>query len=419
MKDNDLIKENITFMTEQAKTSRNEPPLWSTDFVLLFLSNFFLFFGAEMLSPVLPVYMANSGGNSSQIGMVMGSFTISAIIIRLASVKINEYFGQRAFLLAGLLVCALAAAGYYLTAVIALIFLLRVFHGFGFGAATTLYGAMVSNIIPRSRMGEGMGYFGLGIAIAAAIGPFLGTVIVSAPGYQWIFFLSSGLILVAILLTQSSKAGRAPVDQSRPSGAKFSISDFMEPKVILPSVLIFFVGISMAGIFTFIVLFGNEAKISHIGVFFLVTSLAEITIRPFSGKLFDHRGHLPVMVPGALAGFVGTVLLSISTSLPLLIAASVFYGIGIGMVYPVLEAWALRVVEPERRVAASATFYNFLDIGIGVGSVALGIIAQLSNYTCMYRYSSLVFILFLVVYLVYYFRSGKQKRLGGAAPEQR
>jgi len=383
--------------------------LWSGDFTLLFLSNFFLFFGADILMPVLPVYMNQVGGNNLLIGIVMGSFTFSAIIIRLFAVKVTEYLGKRIFLMAGLLVCALAAGGYYLTTVILFIFLLRVFHGFGFGAATTLYGAIVSNIIPKARMGEGMGYFGLGVVIAAAIGPFLGAMIVLRPNYQWVFFLSSALILISMLLTKLSKAGRGKEDKVKGHPAKISLTDFFEIKVVFPSILALFVGISMAGMFTFIVLFGKEVKIEGIGIFFLITSIAELLIRAVSGRLYDKRGHFVVLVPGATACLIGTVLLSISTNMPMLITASIFYGIGLGMIFPVLQAWALRAVDPGRRVAATATFYNFVDTGIAIGSVILGLIAQATTFARMYMYSSLAFVLFLILYFIYYFRTRRHE----------
>jgi MFS family permease len=391
-------------MNDNTSVDDYSRPLWSKDFTLLFLSNFFLFVGADILMPVLPVYMNQTGGSNLQIGIVMGCFTFSAIIIRLFAVKLTEHLGKRIFLMAGLLVCAVSACGYYFTGIILFIFLLRVLHGFGFGAATTVYGAITSDIIPKSRMGEGMGYFGLGVVMATAIGPFLGAILVLRPNYQWIFFLSSALILISILLTKLSRAGRGREDKARGSAPRISVSDFYEAKAIFPSILALLVGISVSGMFTFIVLFGKEIKIEGIGIFFLITSIAELLVRTVAGRLYDRKGHFVVLIPGALACLAGTVLLSITTTLSMLTAASIFYGIGLGMIFPVLQAWALKAVLPGRRVAATATFYNFMDSGIAIGSVILGLIARSTTFAHMYMYSSLAFVLFLLIYLIYYFR---------------
>ncbi|MBP2649938.1 MAG: transporter [Firmicutes bacterium] len=378
--------------------------LWSRDFSILFLSNFLLFFGSEILTPVLTVYMAQNGVNNVQIGIVMGSFTFSAIIIRVLAIKVTEYFGKRTFLFAGLLLCAVAAGWYYWTTAIVLILSLRVLHGLGFGAATTLYGAMVSNAIPITRLGEGMGFFGTGITIAAAIGPFLGAIAIASPNYPWVFILSAGLSVLTIILSLFTITGRESEDNEKKSGSPISLANFIEIKALFPSILALIFGVSMAGMFTFMVLFGTEANIESIGIFFLINSLAELIIRPIAGRLYDKRGHFLLLVLGALFCGVGTVILPITKGLPLLIGASTLYGVGVGMLFPVLETWALKSVTPDRRVAANATFYNFLDIGVGLGSVILGIIAQATNYATMYLYSSLVFVLFLLVYSTYYIK---------------
>jgi MFS family permease len=398
------FKEIFHHMTDTTNSDDNDSSLWSRDFTLLFLSNFFLCFGVDMLMPVLPVYLSQAGGNNLQIGFVMGCFTLSAIVIRLFAAKITSHLGSRAFLMAGLLVTAIVAGGYYLTAVILLVFFLRIIHGFGFGTTTTLYSAIASNIIPKSRMGEGMGYFGLGIVVATAIGPFLGAIIVLMPDYKWVFLLSSGLIFIAMFLTKLTKAVGENDGKQRVPNSKIRVSDFFEAKAIIPSVLSFFIGISLAGMFSFIMLFGKEVEIKGVGLFFLVTSVAELLIRTVAGRLYDRRGHFIVLVPGALAGLAGTVLLALSRNIPMLIAASTSYGISMGMIFPVLQAWSVRSVEPGRRVAATATFFNFLDGGVAIGSIILGLIAQATNFASMYMYSALTFVLFLLVYFIYYFR---------------
>jgi MFS family permease len=390
-------------MTTASNVGDKGISLWSRDFTLLFLSNFFLCFGVDMLMPVLPVYLSQAGGNNLQIGFVMGCFTLSAIVIRLFAAKITAHLGSRAFLMAGLFVTAVVAGGYYLTAVIMLVFFLRIIHGFGFGTTTTLYSAIVSNIIPKARMGEGMGYFGLGIVVATAIGPFLGAMIVVGSNYKWVFLLSSGLILIAMLMTNLTRAGDENDEKPRAAGAGIRVADFLEMKAIIPSALSFFVGISLAGMFSFIMLFGKEVGIEGIGLFFLVTSVAELLIRMVAGRLYDRKGHFIVLVPGAIAGLAGTVLLALSKNIPMLIAASTCYGVSMGMIFPILQAWSVRSVEPGRRVAATATFFNFLDGGVAFGSIILGLIAQATNFSSMYMYSALVFVLFLLVYFIYYY----------------
>ncbi|MBN1627350.1 MAG: MFS transporter [Deltaproteobacteria bacterium] len=387
-------------MTNETKAG-SDTSLWNGDFTLLFFGNFFMYLSSIMIMPVLPLYLSQVGGNNFQIGLIMGCFTLSAILIRLFAVKITGWLGGMLFLMTGLITCGLAACGYYITAIISLLFLFRVLHGFGFGSSTTMFSAMVSNIIPKDRMGEGMGFFSLGIVTATAIGPFIGTTITLMHNYQWIFLLSSGLILVSMLLTVLSKACRGNEDMARGASLRISISDFFEKRALFPSSLAFFMGFAMAGFFTFMVLFGNEAGLEKgVGAFFLIMSVAEFLIRFISGKLYDRKGSFVVLVPGIIACLAGTVLLGCSRNMPLFMASSIFIGIGMGMIFPVLQGWALKFTEPNRRVAANATFFNFLDGGMATGAIILGIIAEASSYSLMYLYSSISFGLLLILYLV-------------------
>ena len=373
-------------------------PLWTRDFLLLFLANFFLYLGTFLLTPVLPVHLAQAGISNFEIGLVLGCFTLASIFLRFFAAKITGYIPPRVFLMGSLLVCSLATGGYAATTGILFLLSIRILHGFGFGAGTTLSGAMVSDIVPLPRMGEGIGYFGLGLVMASAIGPFLGATIVLTPQYQWVFLLSSGMLLISLLLTKASHAGR---HGKKKFPAPFSITDAYEKKALFPGVLTFFIGFSMAGVYIFIVLFGKEAGVEKgAGAFFVVNAIAEFTARAVSGKIYDRRGPVVVLLSGGIVTLAGLLLLSGATTIPVFLAASFLYGLGLGAVLPVLQAWSMRAAAPDRRVAATATFYNFLDAGVALGAVLLGLVAEASTFSRMYLCTAIAPALFLAIYVL-------------------
>lgn len=57
-------------------------PLWTKEFVALILANLCMFLGFQMLIPTLPVYVKEIGGTSSNIGFVVGMFTVAALFVR-------------------------------------------------------------------------------------------------------------------------------------------------------------------------------------------------------------------------------------------------------------------------------------------------------------------------------------------------
>ena len=91
--------------------------------------------------------------------------------------------------------------------------------------------------------------------------------------------------------------------------------------------------------------------------------------------------------------------MSYTTTIPSLIIAAACYGSGFGAIQPALQAWMIDRVAPHRRGVATATFFSAFDLGIGAGAIIFGFIAHFTNYATVYRYSSLLLIAFLFIYI--------------------
>lgn len=105
--------------------------------------------------------------------------------------------------------------------------------------------------------------------------------------------------------------------------------------------------INVRGIGSFITLFATEVGIADISLFFLFNALAIAVTRPFSGKLYDAKGHSFVIIPGVIITFTGIILLSYTTTIPSLIIAAACYGSGFGAIQPALQAWMIDRVAPH------------------------------------------------------------------------
>lgn len=387
--------------------------LWTKNFILLAFSNLFLFFAIEMLLPTLPLFADEQGGSGSQIGLLLGIFTFSAVVSRLLIGIGLRRFGKRKLLLIGVAICLVGMAGYYAAASISALLALRIVHGFGFGIATALYGTLVSDAIPAARRGEGMGYFAMGNAVSFSIGPMLGLWLLEQYDYAGLF--GAGVIFLAITLVltllvrqpraqtvEIAAAEAAAAAELHAAGVKPSPwAEVIEPKVLVPSILGSLVGFAFGGMLSFVTLFSKDIGITHTGYFFLVVAISEVLIRFVSGPLFDRRGPFWVLFPTAILCIIGCVILYYTDSMAMLLLAGVFYGAGFGAMFPALQAWVINLVQPERRGVATATYYNFFDIGIGLGSILLGVVVTLTDYTTMFLLSAVLYVIYLGVYFLY------------------
>jgi MFS family permease len=409
-------------MSESMSEAIAKPTLWTKDFIGLAISNLFLFISFQMLIPTLPVYMEQQGGGHLAIGMVIGIFTLSALITRPFAGKGLDTIGRRKILILGLIIFILSIMGYYLVSTVLLILGVRFIHGIGWGMATTTYGTIVSDLVPAERRGEGMGYFGLSVNVAMAMGPFIGIWFMNTYGFGTLFLVSTGLALFPILMSRyinfpeiekveskqaNNREGRKSEEDRNNNKVSF-FAGLLERNAFFPSLLVMLFTFSYGGIITFITLFGKEVGIENVGWFFIANACMVILTRPIAGILFDRKGHEWVLLPGVLFSIIGVFLLSYTETLSLLIIASLFYGVGFGAISPSLQAWTINRVTPNRRGAANGTFFSAFDLGIGLGAVFLGLVSKYTSYGLMYRFSIIFLLLFVILYVLYLYKERRE-----------
>jgi MFS family permease len=377
---------------------KKRKPLWTKAFLITSLSNLLLFFSFQMLIPTIPTHVSQLGGNDVQVGLVIGIFTISSLLTRPFAGRALDLFGRKHVLLVGLAICALTIAGYSYMAAVTLILAARFVHGIGWGMSTTSLGTVIADIIPSERRGEGMGYYGLSNTFAMALAPLTGLWLMHSYGFPRVLLISTLLALLSLFSSLFITYTKPlPVEKSaiRPK----LMDRLWERTALLPSVLLLFTAICYGGIVTFITLFGHEAGISNVGWFFLCNASMVLIVRPITGMLFDRKGPEWVLLPGALFTLAGLLLLSYAHSEASLAAAAICYGIGFGSLQPALQAWTIARAAPNRRGAANGTFFSANDLGIGIGAMVLGAIANISgSYALMYRYSTVLILVFMLIY---------------------
>ncbi|WP_430021297.1 MFS transporter [Paenibacillus sp. MABNR03] len=398
------------------KDQSTQVKLWTTDFILLMLCNFLLFLQLHMIVSPLPSYVQERfHANAFEVSLFTCLFALSAIAARLYSAKALEKGLRNAMIYIGLSVALLATLGYYFAAGIAVLLLLRMMFGVGFGMSSTAFPTMASDIIPVKRMGEGMGYFGLSTSLAMSMGPIIGVTLLQGSGFITLMLCTAGVIVVIYPLSYSltrKKTARSHNGSVQTStGPVANVSGTREKipfnrKLILPSLLNCLLSITYGGLVGFIVLYGKEANLANPALFFLFNALAVLLVRPFAGRLYDSKGPKALLIPGAIFVAIGLFILSFATSMPILFVAAFLYGIGYGSMQSSLQTWMIQIVAPTQRGMANGMFLNTLDLGIAMGALLLGAIASMTSYTDMYRYSVIFMIVFLLIYLIQGKRSG-------------
>jgi len=359
---------------EPVAPSLDEPgstALWTRDFALLLVSQVLYFMGVYLLLPTLPLFAVELGGSEGSVGLVLGAFTFTAMFVRPFTGWALDAYGRRVVLVVGLVVTLGIVLAHELVAGIGMLLVLRLLHGVGFGLETTAAGTLTSDLAPKARIGEGMGYLTLAMGLPMAAAPAIGLALSSEGDFTSLFLLAGGLTGLALVLSASM---RVPRVERRVGG--LSVRTLLERSALVPAISVMLLTMTYAPILSFIALHGEERGIGNVGWFFAVFALVLAVVRPVSGRLADRWGYLRTATVGWGVVIAGLLTLALASDLFILLLAGVLYGAGYGTTQPSLQALTVRGVAPARRGAANATFFFAYDLGLALGSIGGGFLAS-------------------------------------------
>ncbi|MCM3196805.1 MFS transporter [Priestia megaterium] len=386
-----------------------QPRLWTRNYISILIANGLTFTSFYYLLVTLPIFgLQDLDTNKTQVGLFTTMFLISAIVIRPFAGKWLEKTGKYAIFISSLLILCAASLLYLLPGSFTSLLVIRFIHGVGFGMATTANGAIVADLIPESRKGEGMGYYGLTLNLGMVIGPFLGLTVINAGGTTVMFIINAVVSLLAIVtgvFVRLPKKANVTVNKTEANNVK-GLKGLLEPSGVPISLIAAFLALVYSAIVSFVAVYAIEQGfVEASSYFFVVYAVILLASRPFTGKWFDLYGANYIIYPAILCFAIGTFLLASSTSSWIFLVSALLIGLGWGTVFPSLQTIAIQVAEPERRSAATAGFLSIFDFGFGIGSFVFGLVAAQIGYKSLYFYSSF---LVLIGIIVYYFLHGRK-----------
>lgn len=378
----------------------SKPKLWTKDFISISFSNFFLFSTFYFLLVTLPVFaLKEFHSSASQAGLMTTVFLISAIISRPFAGKWIENSGFRPALFTALIIFSASSLLYFFPKSMTSFFMLRFLHGIGFGMATTAAGAIVANIIPDSRRGEGMGYFIMSTNLAMVLGPFIGLTAIQKWGPTALFTISAATALAALLTGLSVKVPKLEKHDEIVVTKKFSFKKYFETAAVPISIAGAFFAIIYSSILSFVSVYANEIHLGSVSSFFFVVyAIILLLSRPFTGKWFDLYGANVIVFPSIVLFAAGMYILSQSHAAGSFLFSAGLIGLGWGTIFPIFQTIAVQNALPHRRGLATATFLSIYDTGVGFGSFVVGAIVTNIGYSSFYLLSSFYVLLGVVLY---------------------
>lgn len=358
---------------------------------MLIIGNLFVFMSFQMLIPTMPPYIKSIGASEFEIGLVTTLFSIGAVLSRPFIGFILEYKVRKPLVLIGAIALLAITLIYPMSQIIWIFLVFRFAHGLAWGWSTTVNGTAAVDVVPNSRLGEGMGYFGLSVTLGMIIAPSLGIYLFQVTSFTNLVYFSSvlGIIAIILLITVRYPTPDA-VKNTRKEDLKFSyFGSLIEKSSWYPAIITMTATFGYGSIVTFIVIFGEERGIEQIFLFYLVNAIMASITRPIAGKWFDERGPKGLVVVCILLSFVGMWVLSFAHSSLMISVAGFLFGIGFGSLIPTLQSWTLSQTPPNRRGVANGMFFSSIDLGIGLSGLVFGVIAKYVEIGTLFQISSM------------------------------
>ncbi|MBI5606041.1 MAG: MFS transporter [Deltaproteobacteria bacterium] len=387
--------------------------LWSRGFIGICLCNFFTFFSFFAFMATIPLFVRNILKHGDlQIGLTLTAFFLGSVIISPISGKLADEYDKRKILIVSLILFVAISALYLLTYSLYSLLVLRFLHGVIFGITTTLLAVVAADIIPQQYRGEGFAYFITFMSIASVVGPFLGLTVIAHYSFNALFILCTVFSILNFLSLYLAQLPTSPNKTKTDTSNLFNLNKIIEPKAIPISLCSAVTAIAYAGIGSFITLYAIEIGMGNLAsYFFVVFAAGNILFRPFAGRLFDRKGANIVIYPFILLYAIGLVLLSQGMNPIAFLMSAAIIGISYGTLFSTFQTIAVTSASIQRRGMATSTFFLSVNLGVSVGAVILGIIAEHSNYHFMFIVTAVFVALSAIIYYIFYHRKNNQNYL--------
>lgn len=359
--------------------------------VLVFASSFGFSTSFYLLLSVVPIYAASVGAGEAGAGLATGVLMLSTVAAELLTPLLLSRFGYRAVFAAGLVLLGAPAFALGFAPTLVSILAVCLARGFGLGIVLVVGGALVAELVPPERRGEGLGLYGVAVGVPFVVALPLGVWLSETFGYPPVF-AAGGLAALAGLAAIPGLPGRA----WRPGRTVGMLGALRNTSLLGPLAVFFVVAMSAGIVVTFVPLAvrGDSGNLAAVAL--LIQAAAATLFRWWAGRLGDRYGPASLLVPAVVASAVGVLAPAFAANPAAVLAGMALFGAGWGVTQNATLALILERVAPSGYGAASALWYVAYDAGLGLGAAGFGAAAVLTGYPAAFALAAaLVFVALL------------------------
>jgi MFS family permease len=360
--------------------------LLTAPFLAISASVLAFFVASGLFLPATPRYTAGPlAGDNFAVGLVIGSFSVSSLLLRPFAGRWADRRGRRIMLIVGAVLQVVASAGHLVATTVPLLIVMRLL----LGAAEAIYfvGALAAatDLAPEDRRGEAISLISTSLYLGVAIGPVLAEVLYSQSGFAAIWIAATVISVIAVGLSWV-----APETLPREARRQKNAGPFLHRRGIVPGLLVLCGGWGMGAYFAFLPLLSDQLGLGGAGGYLAVFALVVIGLRIVGARLPDQLGAARLSGTALLLSTAGMLTAGLFPTELGLWVATVLFGAGVAFTFPAIVAMAVQGVPPAERGAVVGTTSLFLDVAFGLSPAVLGLLATFTGYAPTFLVSAVV-----------------------------
>ncbi|HDX9707253.1 TPA: MFS transporter [Bacillus thuringiensis] len=365
----------------------------SWPFLRLYILVFLYFSANAILNVIIPLQGGILGANNTTIGLIMGGYLFTTMFFRPWAGHIIQKHGPVKVLRIILILNGFALILYTVTGLGGFL-IARILQGVSTAFFSMALQMGIIDALPDKDRSQGISLYSLFANMPGIIGPVVAYSIWEAGGMDYFIVV---LISIAISTAMFGYSAKMEKIKSQPvlDNAEQEVSIFKSFKQLVKnpilfkcSVLMLVASIVFGAITTFIPLYATQLKSGNAGIYLMLQAATVVLVR------FSLRKKIPSDGKWHASFVMGTMLLlaiaaqcvsfSITGGAVFFYMGAILLGIPQALLYPTLTTYLTFVLPEKSRNVLIGLFIAMADLGVSLGSVIMGPVADFSSYSFMY-----------------------------------
>lgn len=366
--------------------------IYSRDVLLVLAASFFFMASPMLVTPLITGFTETLGAGGTIMGLVGGMMNLCSLFCRPLVGNLADRVSKYKISTLGALLMLAATVGYILAWHPLVVMAARVINGVGFACCSVCMATWIADLLPRDKVGAGMGLYGTMNALAMAVAPAIGVTMYQAVGYRTAFAVSALLAAGMALTVQFVGNKGLP---SAPKGGRGSFQ-LIEKKVLPISCITMLFAIPYCATQSFLVTYtGAKSLPVTVSIFFPLYAIALVILRMALKDYFDKLPFGRFFWVACFCALASMGFLTVMQGNPGMVAAALFMAGGYGLMGPVCQSHAILLAGEGKRGLANSTYYIGLDLGMTLGPMLGGMLYE--NVDIRFFYPVLMFTVPLAV----------------------